>query len=157
MRSRPPRRARAHDTSLRPTEHPRQTARSGPETALPARAVPYIPASETAGLARYSGGVALAEVLPRVDVDLTGEPPQPARRRAAHPSRELAPLVVRRHDHEAALLLPLVDEVVDAVARPARPVLRPEVVEHDDVVAARVRGRLAVAEALAQRVEPGRH
>src|SRR5690242_11486040 len=104
-----------------------------------------------------SGGVALAEVRASVDVDLAGEPPEATRGRPADPSRQLAPLVVRRHDHEAALLLALVDEVVDAVARPARPVLGAEVVEHDDVVAARIRGRLAVTEALAQRVEPARH
>src|SRR5947209_6763190 len=54
------------------------------------------------------------------------------------------------------LLVALVDEVVDPVARPARPVLGPEVVEDHEVVAARVRRRLAVAEAFAQRVEPTR-
>src|SRR5581483_2470618 len=74
--------------------------------------------------------------------------------RAAHAAGELRPLVVRRHDHEAALLLALVDEVVDPVAGPVRPVLRPEIVEDDEVVAARVRRRLPVAVALAERVEP---
>src|SRR5579862_7902679 len=64
--------------------------------------------------------------------------------------------MVRRDDDEATLLLALVDEVVDPVARPARPVLRAEIVEDDEGIAARVRRRLAIAVALAQRVEPGR-
>jgi len=64
--------------------------------------------------------------------------------------------VIRRHDHEPPLLLALVDEVVDAIACPTRPVLGSEVVEDDQLVAARVGRRLAVAVALAQGVQPAR-
>ena len=102
------------------------------------------------------GGRALAVVVAGVHVDLAGQAAEAARGRAADAAGELSPLVVRRHDHEPALLLALVDEVVDAVARPARPVLGAEVVEDDELVAARVRRRLAVAVALAQGVEPAR-
>src|SRR5689334_6936633 len=91
---------------------------------------------------KYAAGLgrrALAEVGAGVDVNLAGETAEPARGRPADAAGQLAPLVVRRHDHQPPLLLALVDEVVDAVARPARPVLRPEVVEHDELVAAGVR------------------
>src|SRR6478609_3822574 len=100
---------------------------------------------------------ALAEVGAGVHVHFARETAQAARRRPAHAAGEFPPLVVRRHDHEPLLLLALVDEVVDAVARPARPVLGAEVVEHDELVPARVRRRLAVAVALAQRVQPVRN
>src|SRR5437016_9108531 len=102
------------------------------------------------------GGCPLAVVGVRIHVHLAGEPSQAARRRAADAAGQLAPVVVRRHDHEPPLLLSLVDEVVDAVARPARPVLGAEVVEDDELVAARIRRRLAVAVALAQGVQPAR-
>src|SRR4029079_16183702 len=102
----------------------------------------------------YSGRRVLAEVLASVHVDLAGEPAEPAGRGTADAAGQLAPRVVRRHDHEAALLLALVDEVVDPVARPARPIFGAEVVEHDELVPARVRRRLAVAVALAERVQP---
>src|SRR5205809_1887572 len=108
---------------------------------------------------KYAVGLgcrALAEVGVGVHVHLARQAPQPARGRAADAAGELSPLVVRRHDHEPTLLLALVDEVVDAVARPARPVLRPEVVEDDELVAARIRRWLAVAIALAQGVQPAR-
>src|SRR5437667_8937050 len=102
------------------------------------------------------GGFALAVVGAGVHVHLAGQPAQAARSGAADASGQLPPLGVRRHDHEPTLLLALVDEVVDAVARPARPVLGPEVVEDDELVAARIRRRLAVAVALAQGVQPAR-
>src|SRR5215470_10371759 len=101
-----------------------------------------------------SGGVAFAVVPACVHVDLACEPPQPARGGPADARRQLAPLVVRGHDDEPPLLLPLVDEVVDAVTRPARPVLGPKVVENDDVVAARVGRGLPVPVALPQGVQP---
>src|SRR6266566_8005275 len=107
--------------------------------------------SAAAGL----GGFALAVVGAGVHVHLAGQPAQAARGGAADASGQLPPLVVRRHDHEPPLLLALVDEVVDAVARPARPVLGAEVVEDDELVATRVRRRFAVAVALAQGVQPG--
>src|ERR1700757_5187460 len=107
--------------------------------------------SAAAGL----GGFALAVVGAGVHMHLAGQPAQAARSGAAYAAGQLPPLVIRRHDHESALLLALVDEVVDAVARPARPVLGAQVVEDDELVAARVRRRLAVAVALAQGVEPG--
>src|SRR5215467_11993020 len=100
------------------------------------------------------GGCALAEVAAGVHVHLAGEATQAARSGTADPAGELAPLVIRRHDDEAPLLFPLVDEVVNPVARPARPVLRAEVVEDDELIPARVRRRLAVAVALAQGVQP---
>src|SRR5262245_17778975 len=98
--------------------------------------------------------LALAEVLACVHVHLAGEAAEAARRRPADTGGELTPFVVRRHDHQPPLLLTLVDEVVDTVARPARPVLGAEVVEDDEVVATRVGRRLAVAVALTQRVQP---
>src|SRR5580765_7731117 len=91
---------------------------------------------------KYAVGLgcrALAEVGAGIHVHVARQAPQPARGRAADTAGELPPLVVRRHDREPPLLLALVDEVVDAVARPARPVLGAEVVEEDDVVATRVR------------------
>src|SRR5438067_1249843 len=102
-----------------------------------------------------SGGVAFAVVLPGVHVNLARQSAQPACRGATDAARQLPPFVVRRHDHESPLLLPLVDEVVDPVARPARPILGSEVVEDDDVVPTWVRRRLTVAIAFAQGVEPG--
>src|SRR5881392_4164146 len=102
------------------------------------------------------GGRALAVVVAGVHVELAGQAAEATRRGAADAAGQLSPLVVRRHDHEPTLLLALVDEVVDAVARPARPVLGPEVVEDDELVAARIRRRLAVAVALAQGVQPAR-
>src|SRR3954469_22922711 len=62
----------------------------------------------------------------------------------------------RRDGDGAALLLSLVHESVGPGAGPVRPLLCAEVVEDDEVVAARVRRRLAVAVALPQRVEPRR-
>src|SRR5438094_1473138 len=102
------------------------------------------------------GGRALAVVVAGVHVELAGQAPEATRRGSADAAGQLSPLVVRRHDHEPTLLLALVDEVVDAVARPARPVLGPEVVEDDELVAARIRRWLAVAVALAQGVQPAR-
>src|SRR5881275_441578 len=103
------------------------------------------------------GGRALAVVVAGVHVDLARQAPEATRRGAADAAGQLSPLVVRRHDHEPTLLLALVDEVVDAIARPARPVLGSEVVEHDELVTRRVRRRLAVAVALPQGIEPARH
>src|SRR5262245_23623880 len=102
-------------------------------TILPFPSSPHCaPTMTVAGTSvKYAVGLgrrALAVVVAGVDVNFPGEAPQAARRGAADAARQLPPLVVRRHDHEPPLLLALVDEVVDAVARPARPVLRAEVV-----------------------------
>src|SRR5262249_17201911 len=102
------------------------------------------------------GRRALAVVVAGVHVNLPGQTPQAARRGSADATGQLLPLVVRRHDHEPPLLLALVDEVVDAGARPARPVLGAEVVEDAELVSAGVRRRLTVAVALAKRVQPAR-
>src|SRR5579862_1003680 len=101
--------------------------------------------------------VALPEVVARIDVDLARQAAEPAGGRAAHTSCELGPVVIRRDDEEAALLLALVDEVVDAVASPVRPVLGAEIVEDEEVVTARVGRRLSFGIALAEGVEPRRH
>src|SRR5207253_1990662 len=103
------------------------------------------------------GGFSLAVIGPGVHVDFARAAAQAARGGAADAGGQLPPLVVRRHDHEPPLLLALVDEVVDTVARPARPVLGSKVVEDDEVVPARVGRRLAVAVALAECVQPVGH
>src|SRR5215471_4760788 len=96
------------------------------------------------GLRRAALGEELAEVLPRVDLDVAAEPSQTTCGRATDAPGELVPAAVRGHDHQRPLLFPVIEDLVDPVARPGRGgVLRAEVVEDDDLEPARRGRRLA--------------